>query len=142
MGGCTLLKVCRKSMLLHCILRKMNLFSCRAVDSTNMLALYVNLWYSKLDLMVGYQEDYRRDATKCDSIIMSQVLADWMEQLLELTFRKTPKIYTAQKLYKAKYPLPDKLSFIHCQKQACVLGKSTHTIYKEPPKGALRRPKA
>ena len=75
------------------------------------------------DLMVGYDEKYRHDAAKCSSVIMSHVLADWTEQLLELTLRKTQRKFTAQNLYQAKYALPEKLSFIHCQLQSCVLGK-------------------
>jgi len=84
------------------------------------------------DLMVGYSKDYQ-SGRKCDSdSTMSKILADWTEQLLEKTFRRTSQVFSAQKLYKAKYPLPDKLAFIHCQKQACVLGKNTHEFYELP----------
>lgn len=86
------------------------------------------------DLVVAYDKSFQSNRNCTSTWTMSEILADWMEQLLEITFSSTRQVYFAQNLYKSKYPLPDKLAFIHCQKQACVLGKNTHDKYEQPEK--------
>jgi len=54
----------------------------------------------------------------CGDVIMGDKMSEWQQQLIyETTLqRKTVK-------FEIKYPLPEDLIFVHCQAEACVLGK-------------------
>lgn len=78
------------------------------------------------DMHVGRVGKYIGE--ECGSVIMSEKLNEWSNQLIYKTFPAN---------YKYKYELPKDLIFIHCQVEACVLGKRSGQV--NDPQSPVRR---
>lgn len=76
-------------------------------------------YYYIEDLHVG---NFYRDWKKCGKI--SDMMQEWQMQLIFLTTLKQNGIMP-------KYPLPEDMIFVHCQGEACVLGKR-HSEINDP----------
>lgn len=69
------------------------------------------------DLHVGRASKYQSES--CGNVIMSDKIHDWNQHLIYLT-NSSGNQY--------KYGLPEDLLFIHCQAEACVLGKRASDV--------------
>lgn len=81
-------------------------------------------YYFIEDLQVGHKKLYQ----DCDGLVMGDLLKDWQQQLIFEEKRMQPAGLW-------KYPLPKDLIFVHCQPEACVLGKyhsEINDIYVKP----------
>lgn len=76
-------------------------------------------YYFIEDLHVGHIPKYK----DCEDLVMGDVLRDWQQQLIFENKNYQPIEY--------KYPLPKDLIFVHCQAEACVLGKY-HSEINDP----------
>ena len=76
-------------------------------------------YYFIEDLHAGHVPKYK----DCGDLVMGDVLKDWQQQLIFENKALQPIEY--------KYPLPKDLIFVHCQAEACVLGKY-HSKINDP----------
>ena len=83
-------------------------------------------YYFIEDLHVGKSKSYI--AEDCGSVVMSEKLGQWQEQLIYKTLRWGQRW---------KYQLPSDMIFVHCQAEACVLGKRKSDV-NDPYKGTPR----
>lgn len=77
-------------------------------------------YYFIEDMHVGHEPAYK----DCKGVVMGEMIRDWQQQLIfNEHIKKVPE--------KIKYPLPKDLIFVHCQAEACVLGKY-HSEINDP----------